>query len=81
MVGKRYQAWLGLVMGLTVVSTPLLVNAQSIRPSSLLSQTSPLQRADVLNQQVVELYQAGRYGEAVPIATEVLTILETALGL
>jgi tetratricopeptide (TPR) repeat protein len=80
MVGKRYQAWLGLVMGLTVMGTPLMVNAQPIRPPLRLSQTSSLQQANALNQQVVELYRAGRYDEAIPLATEVLQIRETALG-
>jgi tetratricopeptide (TPR) repeat protein len=39
-----------------------------------------LDRASDLNQQVIELYQVGRYGEAIPLATEVLRIREIALG-
>jgi tetratricopeptide (TPR) repeat protein/CHAT domain-containing protein len=39
-----------------------------------------LERANALNQQVIELYRAGRYGEAIPLATEALRIRETALG-
>jgi CHAT domain-containing protein len=39
-----------------------------------------LARAEQLNQQVIELYRAGRYGEAIPLATEALQIRETALG-
>ncbi len=36
--------------------------------------------ANQLNQQVTELYQAGRYGEAIPLAAEALAITEQALG-
>jgi tetratricopeptide (TPR) repeat protein/CHAT domain-containing protein len=39
-----------------------------------------LVRAEQLSQQVLNLYQAGRYGEAIPLAMEVLRIDETALG-
>jgi CHAT domain-containing protein/Tfp pilus assembly protein PilF len=80
MVGKGYQAWPGLVMGLAVVCPPLMVNAQPIRPSLQLSQASPLQRANALNQQVIELYQAGRYGEAIDLAEEALAIYRQQLG-
>jgi CHAT domain-containing protein/Tfp pilus assembly protein PilF len=37
-------------------------------------------RAEQLNQQVVELHRAGRYGEAIPLAAEVLRILTPLLG-
>jgi tetratricopeptide (TPR) repeat protein len=37
-------------------------------------QAETLQRAEALNQQVLQLYQAGRYGEAIPIAEEALRI-------
>jgi tetratricopeptide (TPR) repeat protein len=80
MVGKRYRAWLGLVMGLALVGIPLTVNAQNSRPPLQPRQVSPLQRANALNQRIVELSQAGRYNEAIPLATEVLRILETSLG-
>src|SRR5580658_3420397 len=36
--------------------------------------------ADELNQRVVELYQAGRYAEAIPLAQRALAIREKALG-
>jgi len=36
--------------------------------------------ADALNAQVVRLYQAGKYAEAIPIAERVLAIREKALG-
>jgi CHAT domain-containing protein/Tfp pilus assembly protein PilF len=41
---------------------------------------SPLEEAKALNQKVVELYQAGRYQEALPLAQRVLEIREKALG-
>jgi tetratricopeptide (TPR) repeat protein len=67
-------------MGLALVGMPLMVNAQDSRPPLQPRQVSPLQRANILNQQVVELYQAGRYGEAIPLAIEALRIQETVLG-
>jgi CHAT domain-containing protein/Tfp pilus assembly protein PilF len=67
-------------MGLTVVGTPLMVNAQPIRPPLRFSQVSPLQRANTLDQRARELYQAGRYSEAIPLAEEVLAISEAELG-
>ncbi|MFM7327028.1 MAG: tetratricopeptide repeat protein, partial [Nodosilinea sp.] len=39
-----------------------------------------LEQANQLNQQVIELYQAGRYSEAVPLAERALAIREQALG-
>jgi tetratricopeptide (TPR) repeat protein len=36
--------------------------------------------AHQLNQQVIELYRAGRYSEAIPLAEQVLAIREQALG-
>jgi tetratricopeptide (TPR) repeat protein len=39
-----------------------------------------LEQADQLNQQVIELYQVGRYGEAVPLAEAALAIREQASG-
>ena len=39
-----------------------------------------LQRAETLNQQVVALYQAGRYNEAIPLAEEALAIWRDHLG-
>jgi tetratricopeptide (TPR) repeat protein len=36
--------------------------------------------ADALNAQVVKLYQAGKYAEAIPIALRALALREKALG-
>jgi tetratricopeptide (TPR) repeat protein len=39
-----------------------------------------LAQAKQLNQQVIKLYQQGRYAEAIPVAEQVLAIREKALG-
>jgi tetratricopeptide (TPR) repeat protein len=39
-----------------------------------------LDEATALNQQVTQLYNQGRYSEAIPLAQRVLTICEKALG-
>src|SRR5947199_336002 len=44
-----------------------------------LAQGSELVRADALDQQVIQLYRQGRYGDAV-VAQEALAIREKALG-
>ncbi len=36
--------------------------------------------ADELNKKIIELYQAGKFAEAVPLAQQVLAIREKALG-
>lgn len=43
-------------------------------------QDAQLAEADRLNQQVIELYQAGRYAEAIPLAERALAIREKKLG-
>ena len=45
-----------------------------------LAQQGELERAEELNQKVLELYRQGRYTEAIPIAREVLAITEKASG-
>jgi tetratricopeptide (TPR) repeat protein len=46
-----------------------------------LAQTDPrLQEADRLEQQVIQLYQQGRYAEGIAIAQQVLEIRESILG-
>jgi len=41
---------------------------------------TPLEEASRLNQQAVELYQAGRYPEALPLPQRALELYEPALG-
>jgi CHAT domain-containing protein/Tfp pilus assembly protein PilF len=59
-------------------SSPNFPRPGNAAPSS--ERTNSLERANALNQQVVELYQAGRYDEAILLAAEVLRIRETVLG-
>ena len=47
----------------------------SVRPKDALAQ------AEQLNQQLIELYQQGRYTEAIPLAEKALAIREKVLGL
>lgn len=44
------------------------------------AQTGELEYAEELNRKVIELYQQGRYAEALPLAEQVLTIHEKELG-
>ncbi|MBE9107890.1 tetratricopeptide repeat protein [Nodosilinea sp. LEGE 07298] len=71
-------------VGQAVVARELDAKAHKLpaQPSIGLAQApaEPLAEADALNQQIVELYQQGRYAEAIPLAEQVLQLLETALG-
>ena len=49
-------------------------------PHFCFSQQSDLETAARLNQQVIKLYQEGRYREAIPLAEQALAIREKALG-
>ncbi|MBW4671734.1 MAG: tetratricopeptide repeat protein [Cyanomargarita calcarea GSE-NOS-MK-12-04C] len=67
-----------MALGL-LVSIPREVAGQAQSPSS--AQHSPeLQEAERLNQQVVQLYQQGKYIEAIPLAERALAIREKVLG-
>jgi hypothetical protein len=52
--------------------TPNAPRSGGATPSS--ERTDFLERADALNQQIAELYQAGRYSEAMPLAESVLAM-------
>ncbi len=58
-------------------------NAQSYRELAAFLEQSPLvsalAQAENLNQQVIELYQQGRYTEAIPLAKQSLVIREQVL--
>jgi tetratricopeptide (TPR) repeat protein len=45
-----------------------------------ISAAQPGDEATALNKKVIELYKAGRYADAIPIAQQVLAIREMALG-
>ena len=49
-------------------------------PVTAQEQEAQLAEANRLDQQVTQLYQAGRYAEAVPLAQKALAIREKALG-
>ena len=58
-----------------------IVQEHSDRNTSTLAQTDPrLAEADRLEQQVIQLYQQGRYEEGIAIAEQVLEIRESILG-
>ncbi len=44
------------------------------------AQSTSLDEAERLNKEVISLYRAGRYNEAIPLAKRVLGIREKALG-
>ncbi|HAX74953.1 MAG TPA: kinesin, partial [Cyanobacteria bacterium UBA11372] len=66
-------ATLGIVTGV-----PGGMVAQTPTPSA--EQSAEVEEAERLNQQVVELYQQGKYAEAIPLAQRALAIREKALG-
>lgn len=52
--------------------------ALTLSTASVLAQTAEL--ADKMAAEATRLYQAGRYGDAVPLAQQALAIREKALG-
>ncbi len=67
-----------LTAGLVVV-LPVPVSSQSPTSQSE-PQGEALNEANLLNEQVIQLYQQGQYAQAIPLAQKVLTIREKALG-
>src|SRR5579862_1629698 len=59
-----------------LIATAVLVLMFWIAPPSL----AQSRKADELYQKVIELFQAGQYAEAVPVAQQVLTIRERVRG-
>jgi CHAT domain-containing protein/Tfp pilus assembly protein PilF len=57
-----------------------LGGAYCFAASGVSAQLDDLEEAKRLNRQVVELYEAGRYDEAIPLAERALAIREKALG-
>ena len=64
----------GALLLLTVIVAFLTI------PVPVRGQTEELATAERLNSQVLELYSAGRYNEAIPLAERALAIREKALG-
>ena len=86
MVSMMYQRSLSLALALVLGSMPALAQhnssptfPQPSRPTAPQPQGA-LEQADALNQQAIELYQAGRYDEAIALAEEALAIRVELLG-
>jgi CHAT domain-containing protein/Tfp pilus assembly protein PilF len=65
----RASKWVGLVWLLALVVAPV-ANAQE----------GSIQEAEALDRQVLQLYQQGRFTDAIPLAQRALAIREKALG-
>ncbi|MFZ1028611.1 MAG: tetratricopeptide repeat-containing protein, partial [Limnoraphis robusta] len=74
--------WLTVVIGCSglLTGTPQPVSGQTNSSVLLVQQSDELEEAKRLHQQVVQLYQQGKYNEAIPIAVRVLEIRERLLG-
>ena len=67
------------VEGLSIGFNPVSLAEEA--PISVIAQTDPrLAESDRLQQQVIDLYQQGKYAEASRIAEQVLAIREAILG-
>ena len=67
-----------MTLGL-LVNIPKQVVGQA-QPTQSNQQSPELQEAEKLNQQVEQLYQQGKYAEAIPLAEKALAIQEKVLG-
>jgi len=65
-----------LLYYLLLIVLPVL----SAYPEALYSQENELEKANAINQKVVQLYKQGRYTEALPRAQQILEIQEKVLG-
>ncbi|WP_062296602.1 CHAT domain-containing tetratricopeptide repeat protein [Nostoc piscinale] len=69
----------GMTPGL-VLSMPVKGMSQQQTPTYSAEQQAALKEAEELNQQVIKLYQEGKYSTAIPLAERVLAIREKVLG-
>jgi hypothetical protein len=58
----------------------ILLPALSAYPEPLYSQENEIEKANVLNEKVVQLHKQGRYIEALPLAQQTLEIRKKVLG-
>jgi hypothetical protein len=65
-----------LLYFLLLIVLPVL----SALPEVLYSQENELEKANIINQKVEQLYKQGRYTEALPLAQQILEIREKVLG-
>lgn len=76
-MGNQHMAGWALAAGVLLgVPVGVLVN----EPLPVVAQSTAVQEAERLNQQVIQLYNQGRYSEAIPLAERSLAIYEKALG-
>jgi tetratricopeptide (TPR) repeat protein len=71
---RPFLSWLALLL------VAIALTAAVARPMLAQDREAQLAEALRLNQQVIQLYQAGRYSEAIPLAERALAIREKALG-
>ncbi|MEN9215954.1 MAG: tetratricopeptide repeat protein, partial [Gloeomargarita sp. HHBFW_bins_162] len=76
-MGKQQLAGWVLAVGV-VLGVPVGIGMN--QPQVVMAQSAELQEAERLNQKVIQLYNQGRYSEAIPLAQRSLAILEKALG-
>ena len=77
----KVKFWINVVAIMGVMGLGLAIPQTTLTQE--ISQVSPqdeLAEAERLNQRVIELYQQGKYDEAVPLAEQVLAIRQKILG-
>ncbi|MEL7036262.1 MAG: tetratricopeptide repeat-containing protein, partial [Cyanobacteria bacterium J06592_8] len=72
--------WLTALVGCSglLTGTPQPVSGQA--NSAIVQQSDELEEANRLEQQVIQLYQQGKYNEAITIAERVLEMIKKLLG-
>ncbi len=74
-----WSIFVAMTLGL-LVNEPKPVTGQT-QPPQTIQQSPELQEAEKLNQRAWELFQQGKYTEAIPLAEKALAIREKVLGL
>ncbi len=67
-------------IGWSLFSASIFTIVLNVAPVSGQQELDDVKALNQLNQQVMKLYQAGKYAEAIPLAQKVLEISEKALG-
>src|ERR1700737_4967684 len=77
MIGVRQE---GIMRSLPKLGTVVVFAATLLFGNPTIASAQQTDEANELNKKVIELYNAGRYADAIPIAQQVLAIREKALG-
>ncbi len=77
---KRLAACCGVVSLLVAAPVTVIAEESSNHQVLLAQQSDELEEAKRLNQQVYQLYQQGKYNEAIAIAERVLEMMKKLLG-